>query len=59
MRRDLRGDAGVEDSVTLGAGDFLYVPRHTVHREINPSSTEGNELILFLRGTGPLVFNPD
>jgi quercetin dioxygenase-like cupin family protein len=46
-----------EDSVSLRKGDFFHVPRHTVHREINPSSTEGNEFILFLRGTGPMVFD--
>jgi hypothetical protein len=29
------------------------------HREINPSPSEGNDVILFLHGTGPLVVNVD
>jgi quercetin dioxygenase-like cupin family protein len=48
-----------EDAVSLNPGDFLHVPRHTVHREINPSPDEGNEFILFLRGSGPMVINMD
>jgi quercetin dioxygenase-like cupin family protein len=52
------GDTGKEEnSVSLRKGDFFHVPHHTVHREINPSSKEGNEFILFLRGTGPMVFD--
>jgi quercetin dioxygenase-like cupin family protein len=47
-----------EEAVTLGPGDFLHVPPHTIHREVNPSSEEG-EVILFLRGSGPLVVNVD
>lgn len=45
------------DAITAGPGDFIHVPAHTVHREINPSSDERNELILFLRGTGTMVYN--
>lgn len=52
-------NTGKEDSVLLRKGDFFHVPHHTVHREINPSSKEGNEFILFLRGTGPMVFDLD
>ena len=48
---------GGTDTVSLREGDFFHVPPHTVHREINPSSDEGQEVILFLRGTGPMVFN--
>jgi quercetin dioxygenase-like cupin family protein len=44
-------------AVSLGPGDFVHVPPHTVHREINPSTDKGNEMILFLRGTGTMVFN--
>jgi hypothetical protein len=28
-----------------------------VHRDVNPSDTEGQEAILFLRGSGPMVVN--
>lgn len=52
-------NTGKEDSVSLRKGDFFHVPPHTVHRESNPSSKEGNEFILFLRGTGPMVFDMD
>lgn len=51
-------NTGPADAVTLGAGGFLHIPPHTVHREINPSS-EAGEVILFLRGTGTQVVNVD
>ncbi|MGE5303280.1 MAG: cupin domain-containing protein [Alphaproteobacteria bacterium] len=46
-----------KDAVSLGRGDFFHVPPHTVHREVNPSADEGQEVILFLCGTGPAVVN--
>ena len=55
----LEGKDGNNDVISLKQGDFLHVPPHTVHREINPSSENGNEFILFLCGTGPLVVNVD
>ena len=48
---------GGTDAVSAGTGDFFAVPPHTVHREINPSSTKDQEVILFLQGTGPTVSN--
>ena len=48
---------GGKDAVSLGRGDFFHVPPHTIHREVNPSRDEGQEVILFLSGTGPLVVN--
>jgi hypothetical protein len=36
---------------------FFRVPARTVHRDVNPSSKEGQEIILFLRGSGPMVVN--
>ena len=36
-------------------GDFF----HAIHHEINPSPSEGNDVIPFLHGTGPLVANVD
>lgn len=50
---------GGKDAVSVGRGDFFHVPPHTVHREVNPSAEEGQEVILFLSGTGPLVVNVD
>ena len=46
-----------KNAISLGPGDFFHVPSHTIHREINPSSNQGNDVILFLHGTGPLVVN--
>lgn len=54
-----RFETALGEAISVGSGDFFHVPAHTVHREINPSSEEGNEMILFLRGTGQLVFNVD
>ena len=48
---------GGRDVVSVGPGDFFHVPAHTVHRDVNPSRTEGQEVILFLRGSGPMVVN--
>jgi quercetin dioxygenase-like cupin family protein len=48
-----------KDAVVIGPGDFFHVPAHSVHREINPSSSEGQEVILFLQGSGPMAFNVD
>lgn len=49
--------ADEKDLITVGQGDFFHVPPHTVHRESNPSPDERLEVILFLRGDGPLVVN--
>lgn len=54
----LESNTGPADAVSLGVGDFVHVPPNTIHREVNPSAEEG-EVILFLRGTGPLVVNVD
>ena len=50
---------GGRDAVSVGPGDFFHVPARTVHRDVNPSATEGQEVILFLRGAGPMVVNVD
>jgi quercetin dioxygenase-like cupin family protein len=42
--------------VDAKAGDFVHVPRHTVHRESNPAA-EPAEVVLVRRGTGPVVVN--
>jgi uncharacterized RmlC-like cupin family protein len=38
------------------AGDFVFVPPGTIHRESNPSGDEG-ELIVVRSGSGEAVFN--
>lgn len=35
-------------------GDFVHIPRHTVHRESNPTGGP-SEVVLVRRGTGPVV----
>jgi len=45
------------DAIFLQPGDFFHVPPHTAHREINPSREQGNEFILFLQGSGQMVYN--
>jgi uncharacterized RmlC-like cupin family protein len=50
---------GEADAVSVGPGDFFHVPARTVHRDVNPSASDGQEAILFLRGTGPMVVNVD
>jgi uncharacterized RmlC-like cupin family protein len=51
--------AGGRDVVSVGPGDFFHVPAHTIHRDVNPSTTEGQEVILFLKGVGPMAVNVD
>jgi uncharacterized RmlC-like cupin family protein len=53
------GGPGGRDVVSVGAGDFFHVPARTVHRDVNPSQSEGQEVILFLKGAGPMVVNVD
>lgn len=50
---------GGRDTSSLEAGDFFFVPPFTIHRDGNPSPSEPQEVILFLRGSGPLVTNVD
>ena len=45
------------DGTSIGAGDFIHIPAGTVHRDVTPSGSEGQEVILFLRGSGPMVVN--
>jgi uncharacterized RmlC-like cupin family protein len=49
------GPAGSE-VVDAGPGDFVYVPKHTVHRESNPSQEE-SRLVVVRAGAGDPVFN--
>ena len=50
---------GGRDVTSVGPGDFFHLPARTVHRDVNPSTTEGQEIIVFLRGAGPIVVNVD
>ena|SRR5215204_2532766 len=48
---------GGRDAIWVDPGDFFHVPPRTVHRDVNPSGSKGQEVILFLRGSGPMVVN--
>ena len=51
------GPGGAE-AVEAGPGDFVHIPRHLVHREVNAGSTPSQEIIT-RSGTGPLTVNVD
>jgi uncharacterized RmlC-like cupin family protein len=53
------GGPGGTDRIDVGAGDFFHVPAHRIHRDVNPSASEGHEVILFLSGSGDMVVNVD
>jgi uncharacterized RmlC-like cupin family protein len=57
-RAILEFGAGGSEKVDAAPGDFVHVPRRTVHRERNPSD-ETSELILFRLGSGEVVINVD
>lgn len=54
----LRMESGVggTDIADAGPGDFVLVPRRTVHRESNPSDEE-SRLIVVRSGSGEAVVN--
>ena len=52
----MESGAGGADVAEAGPGDFVLVPRHTVHRESNPSDEE-SRLIVVRSGSGEVVFN--
>jgi uncharacterized RmlC-like cupin family protein len=49
---------GGAQAVDAGPGDFLHIPGHVVHREINAGSTPSQEVVT-RSGTGPLTVNVD
>jgi uncharacterized RmlC-like cupin family protein len=51
------GPGGAEDFVAE-VGDFIFVPKHEIHREGNPSDERG-EFIVTRAGRGDAVINVD
>lgn len=47
---------GGKETIEARPGDFVRVPRHVVHRESNPSSTEGRFVVVRM-GSGAPNFN--
>jgi uncharacterized RmlC-like cupin family protein len=53
------GAAGA-DAVVATAGDFVHVPAHTVHRELNPEREETSTAVIARAGSGgPPTVNVD
>jgi uncharacterized RmlC-like cupin family protein len=53
------GDHG-EHSATARAGDFVHIPAHLIHQEINPSTTQPFRWIVIRSTAEPIVVNlPD
>lgn len=50
--------AGGSEAVEAGPGDFVRIPKNTIHRENNPSTTEGR-LVVLRFGSGPPNVNVD
>lgn len=50
---------GGNDTLVIPKGDFFHVPPKTIHRDINPSQTEPQEVVIFFFGDGPMVINVD
>ena len=55
-----RFEYGAEGGQAVDAetGDFVFIPSHTVHREVNPGA-ESSSVVLFRVGGGEPVFNVD
>jgi len=49
---------GGANVIEAGAGDFLFVPKGSIHREGNPGDAESH-LVVVRAGTGPPVINVD
>jgi len=49
---------GGSHNIEAGAGDFVLVPKGVVHRESNPSSGQG-DLVVVRAGRGESTFNVD
>lgn len=47
---------GGAQAVEGGAGDFIHIPKHVVHREVNSGTTTAQEVVT-RSGTGPVTVN--
>lgn len=50
---------GGADAIVAGAGDFIHVPAHTVHRELNPDTQSSTAVIARAGDAGPPTINVD
>jgi uncharacterized RmlC-like cupin family protein len=58
-RMRLEFGPGGRESVEASAGQFLHVPAHTVHRELNPHDSEISTAVIARAGDGPPTTNVD
>ena len=49
---------GGEERFDAGPGDFVYVPKHAIHRESDPVS-QRSTIVVVRAGQGEPVFNVD
>jgi uncharacterized RmlC-like cupin family protein len=52
----MESGAGGKEIVDAKPGDFVFIPKHTIHRESNPSAQEAG-LVVVRVGTGTPVVN--
>lgn len=57
-RMRMESGPGGAQVVEAQAGDFIFVPPHTVHRESNPAS-EDSTVVVVRAGSGEAVVNVD
>lgn len=50
---------GGADAIVAGTGDFIHVPGHTVHRELNPDTQSSTAVIARAGDGGPPTINVD
>lgn len=58
-RIGFRFGENLEESIEAGPGDFIYVPPHVVHQELNLSDSEGIECIVIRSSQENVVVNVD
>jgi len=51
--------AGGRDAIVAEAGEFIHVPAHTVHRELNPDDDTSTAVIARAGDAGPPTVNVD
>ena len=54
----MESGAGGSSVCDAGPGDFLYVPRGAIHRELNPGNEE-SRIVVARAGHGPTTANVD
>jgi uncharacterized RmlC-like cupin family protein len=57
LRIEFGGDGS--EAVVAAAGEFLHVPAHTVHRELNPDGETSTAVIARAGDSGPPTINVD